>query len=254
MAFLTGNVYSKALGMDTNLTVVSPRKSTNYDSRPYRTVTLLHGLSDGSASWASNTPLGLLADQYGIVFLLPEVQRSFYIDMAYGPAYFTYVCDELPRLCRNLFRLSDRREDSFIFGLSMGGYGALKCALSRPEQYAGCGAFSACCDLRGALEQPFSGEFLREARAVLGMKLELLDENDLFLLVRKAALSPVLPRLYMTCGTEDFLYQMNIRWKEQMQDLPAFDFSFEAWSGGHTWSFWEKSLQLAMRHFFGEPK
>lgn len=94
---------------------------------------LLHGLSDNHSCWLRRTAVDRYAEEYGIAVVMPEVQRSFYCDMAHGPAYFTYIADELPQICQRLFRLSDKREDTFIAGNSMGGYGALKAALSRPE-------------------------------------------------------------------------------------------------------------------------
>ena len=56
--------------------------------------------------------------------------------MACGLPYFTYVSEELPTLCRRMFSLSAAREKNYVFGLSMGGYGAMKCALTYPGRYA----------------------------------------------------------------------------------------------------------------------
>ena len=83
------------------------------------------------------------ARERGIAVVLPEVQRSFYTDMVYGLPYFTYVSEELPTACRRMFGLSAAREQNYIFGLSMGGYGAMKCALTYPGRYAANERFSA---------------------------------------------------------------------------------------------------------------
>ena len=105
--------------------MISPKYSSGLREKPAKTVFLLHGLSDNCDDWAINSQLSLLANDYRLIFILPEVQRSFYTDMAYGPAYFSYVADELPRLCANLFPVSLKREDTYVMGLSMGGYGCL---------------------------------------------------------------------------------------------------------------------------------
>lgn len=42
----------------------------------------------------------------------------------------------------------------------MGGYGALKCALTYPEQYFGCAAFSSACDM----ERNFHERYIDEQR------------------------------------------------------------------------------------------
>lgn len=104
----------------------------------------------------------------GAALVIPEVQRSFYIDGAYGLNYFTYVSQELPAACHRMFGLSLEREKNYVMGLSMGGFGALKCALTYPERYAGCGSFSGVTDLKAFMSRqavPMAG---REFTALLG--------------------------------------------------------------------------------------
>ena len=83
---------------------------------------------------------------------MPEVNRSFYTDMAYGPEYFTYITEELPGLCESMFHISTSSEDRYIAGMSMGGYGCLKAALSHPECYTGCAAISAVTNIHTKIE------------------------------------------------------------------------------------------------------
>ena len=47
-----------------------------------------------------------------------------------------------PSVVRSFFRVSARREDTFVAGLSMGGYGALKWALHQPERFAAAASLS----------------------------------------------------------------------------------------------------------------
>lgn len=63
--------------------------------------------------------------------------------MTHGGKFFTYIADELPGKMRAFLPLSERREDTFIAGFSMGGYGAFKIGLARPMQYAAIGCISA---------------------------------------------------------------------------------------------------------------
>ena len=251
MAQFSGTVFSKTLEMRTNVILLTPKEILN---RPAgKVVYLLHGLSDCASAWLENAQLPLLADGYNLTFVMPEVQRSFYTDMAYGLDYFTYVTEELPQICQRLFGLSTRREDSYIMGLSMGGYGALKCALKKPEQYAGCGAFSALTNLDFLLQQTAAEErpehAMREVRAAFGMDLERKAENDLYALARACADKPVKPRIYMACGTEDFLHADNLQFRGLMSQLD-FDYTYQEWSGVHEWYLWNKALHLACRHFF----
>lgn len=248
MAYFKGSAYSETLKMRTGITMISPKYSSGLREKPAKTVFLLHGLSDNCDDWAINSQLSLLANDYRLIFILPEVQRSFYTDMAYGPAYFSYVADELPRLCANLFPVSLKREDTYVMGLSMGGYGALKCALLRPEQFAGCAAFSSVCILEEC-EEMADDAMRREIQGILGLHYELLRQNELMEIVSRFDPSAPKPNLFLTCGTEDFLYRQNVRFSDFIKGK-GFPAVFQSWSGRHEWYFWNKSIHLACDHFF----
>ncbi len=136
---LRGTWYSEALKQDTNFAVVAP----NTHCGPYRTAYLLHGLFGHYANYIDNTLLSVYAEQYDIMFIMPEGGRSFYIGLQYGPKYETYVTEEVPLLAKRYFAVPDDRENTLILGASMGGYGALRIALRNPEKYAVCCALSA---------------------------------------------------------------------------------------------------------------
>ena len=124
---------------------------TFYDVTPVITGTprvlyLLHGLGGDCEEWTRFSKIEYYAKKYNFIIVLPEVGRSFYCDTAYGANYFTYVADELPAICGKWFRLDSRRENTFIAGESMGGYGAVKIGLSRPWR------FSAIASLSGVLD------------------------------------------------------------------------------------------------------
>ena len=195
------------------------------------------------------------------MLIIPEVQKSFYIDMAEGAPYFTYITQELPQLVETLFRVSPKREDRYVMGISMGGYGALRCALTYPERYAGCAAFSPACDIRLVMEAcrmetPMMP--LGEVMGIVGKEVleqfqerpELLAPYDLFELARRQDENPEKPRLFVTCGTEDFIHQMSLNLAKAMEPL-HYDFTYLEWPGIHEWYFWDESVHLAFEHFFG---
>ncbi|WP_077532394.1 alpha/beta hydrolase [Massiliimalia massiliensis] len=253
MANFSGTIYSKTLDMRTHLNIVTPKDILDVPDNG-KIVYLLHGLSDDADAWLKNAQLPLLANDYNLTFVLPEVQRSFYTDMAYGLDYFTYVTEELPKICKRLFGLSDKREDNYVMGLSMGGYGALKCALKKPEQYAGCAAFSALTDLHFLLKQaredfPRPEHAIREIKAVFGQDYELMEENDLYRIAKECEKNPLKPRIFMACGTEDFLHEINLQFRDFMSSLD-FDYTYQEWAGIHEWYLWNKALHLACGHFF----
>lgn len=244
MAHLRCDMTSESLGMNTSLEVILPDKGKLKDAP---VVYLLHGLSDNCSGWSRYTAVERYARDHGAAVVMPEVQRSFYTDMALGPRYFTYVSQELPRLCARFFGLSTHREKNYVMGLSMGGYGALKCALTVPGQYAGCASFSAVTEMEGRAARddgPFgAGEF----QAIFGPERRVPPEASLHALLEKGKASR-LPPFFMTCGEQDALYPENCRFAEALEKKGAA-VSFSHWPGDHTWDLWDWSVELALRAF-----
>lgn len=239
MAVFQGSIYSKLMQMNTGLTVVLP-DDPSYESKDYPVLYLLHGLEDNNNCWLQRTQIERYAITNNMIVIMPEVQRSFYTDMAFGLPYFTYISDELPKICKKLFHITSDPNKTYIAGLSMGGYGALKCALHHPDKYAAVASFSGLLDVRKALE---SGQWSlpkNETISIFGNRLEAKD--DINQLTAKAVKEHVqLPFIYLTCGLSDPLYENNESLRKQM-DFLHIPYVYEEWAGGHEWPFWDKSI------------
>jgi S-formylglutathione hydrolase FrmB len=180
--------------------------------------------------------------------------------MRYGGAYYTYISDELPKLLGAMFRVSVKREDMMVAGLSMGGYGAIRVAFGRPDIFAYCGAFSSVCDIRNMVDNRESmsntGDigynFPNELVAAFGQDFKVSEDSDLYKLVAKASKNPAKPKFYMACGTEDFIYWMNVDFSAYCRTLPL-DIQYEEWPGTHDWDFWNVALERMLKHFLDEP-
>lgn len=238
MAFLHVDYSSKALEMETCFQVVLPDEG---DLKQVKVIYLLHGLTDNCTGWARYTACERYARERGVALVMPEVQRSFYIDGVHGLKYFTYVSQELPQAVHRMFGLSLEKEKSYVMGLSMGGFGALKCALTYPERYAGCGSFSGVTDLEGMRALPDGSLRSWEFDALLGAGKRAGAENDLFLLAEKKNLPPI----YLSCGEQDRLYGLNVKFAQHLEKLGA-KYRFDHRAGAHTWDFWDQSLQDCM--------
>ena len=130
----------------------------------------------------------------------------------------------------------------------MGGYGALKCALKYPEQYAGCAAFSPACILQD-LEKYLGDQMdYTELQAIWGMNLEKMEENDVRVLAKECEKKTLKPDIFVTCGTEDFIHDMSVKLKDFMKDVDI-PFTYREWPGSHEFYLWNKSLHLACEHF-----
>lgn len=254
MAIFRGTIRSEALGMDTGLAIVLPYdRPAALQKTPCKTLYLLHGLGDNSEAWTRYTAVERYARDKGVAVVMPEVQRSFYADMQNGLRYFTYIADELPDLCVRLFQISAAPADTYIAGLSMGGYGALKCAFTHPERYAGCASFSGAVHIARILRDTLADrddKHLDEFRAVFGQQLSIPPEAELFHLAERLTRLPleVIPDLYITCGEEDFLFDDNLVFKDHLEKL-ELPFVFEQWPGAHTWDFWDESVRRMLDRF-----
>lgn len=210
------------------------------------TLYLLHGLSDDHTIWLRRTSIERYVAPLGLAVVMPEVGRSFYTDMAAGGKYWTFISEELPEIAQSFFNLSDRREENFAAGLSMGGYGAFKLGLAKPDQFCAAASLSGAVDLESllALAQPNEE---KEWRNVFG-DLDKVpgSTNDLFFLARKLAESGRLqPKLFQWCGTEDFLYKGNIRFRDYAREL-NLDLTYEEGPGDHQWLYWDQQIQRVL--------
>lgn len=205
-----------------------------------RVLYLLHGLSDNCTAWTRYTSIERYVRGENIAVVMPEVQRSWYCDMKNGLRYFEYISQELPQMVHKYFGLSLDREKSYIAGLSMGGFGAMKTALTYPDRYCGVGSFSGAVDLEAILKLHQNNPVrMSEAVAILGPDVTVGPENDLKSLLKKA--SP-LPKMYLSCGEEDFLYEVNQE-MDRYLTAQAIPHRYDHRSGDHNWSFWDQSIQ-----------
>jgi len=259
MALLRCDFHSPALKMMTTMTVILPDPVSGegeekpVPERGWKTLYLLHGLSDDNTAWTRQTSLERYAAPLALAVVMPAVQRSFYTDMARGGAYGTFASRELPEICRSFFRLSADRRDNYVAGLSMGGYGAFRVALGRPEAFGAAASLSGAMDIgrrvREELDPDQDEEFLRELESIFG-PLDSFPESrhDLFALARRVAESgEPAPRLYQCCGTEDFLYGHNVRFRDHAESL-GLDLTYEEDRGEeHTWGYWDRKIQRVLQ-------
>jgi S-formylglutathione hydrolase FrmB len=169
--------------------------------------------------------------------------------MAHGGKYFTFLAEEIPTVTRKIFPLSAERADNFVAGLSMGGYGAFKLALTHPERYAAAASLSGAVDMRESVKEhddPENAAWLEKMRDIFG-DLDKFpgSQHDLFALAEKVARSKVRPRLFQYCGSEDFLYADNVRFRDFVRPL-GFDYTYEETPGDHDWVYWDAMIQKVL--------
>lgn len=212
---------------------------------------LLHGLSDDAGAWQRYTSIETVAAAYGLVVVMPSAGRSFYIDQPNGQGYFSYLTEELPRYLADVFGLALRREDTFIAGNSMGGYGAIKAALLHPELYAAAASFSGVLSL--AVLGAIPDDPRREEFALLFGDLDKLagSEHDPAVWLRLAAKDPsALPRLFIATGRQEDIYPLSGYFHAACQSL-GVQSEYHEEDGRHDWFLWDRQIRQFLASVLG---
>jgi len=255
---LRGDYSSVALGSKVNVQFMIPENCT----APCKVVYLLHGLHGNQGSWIDNSMLAYYGKKYDAIFVMPEASRSFYFDLKIGRKYNTFVSDELPKIIKKIFNISAAREDCAVIGYSMGGFGSLLLALSKPDQYGFCGAISPAClffkpvleaikkDVDAYLKTDYEPEeLLHDLYAIYGPDLIFRPEADIPELIKNFPADKPKPKIFSACGTEDSMLKENQKFRDMMKKT-SFDYTYEEWQGNHNWSFFNEALKKILEFWY----
>ncbi len=250
MALMETHYFSNVLGMQTKMNVILPGHPGVIPHAPYRVLYLLHGMSQDYRAWLDYSLIRFYAEEHSLAVIMPDADMSWYTDMKYGFRYFTHLTKELPEIVRRMFpRISDRREDTFVAGLSMGGYGALKFGLLCPERYSHVGAFSPPPDIAWHMNNPAFPDWERRLyHDIFGTEEEYLQsENNLYAqaAIRRHAVGDT--KFFVYCGSSDVYVSQSRSIAIAMQDA-KYDIRYEESNGDHNWDFWNRVLPA----FIGE--
>ena len=220
MAYFNIKYYSNALHRTTSFEMILPNDvradlppvENEYQKRPTKTLFLLHGYTGSAGSWLPDH----LAGMYNFAIVMPNGENGFWVDgISSGHAYATMIAEEIPDYLNKTFGLCRGAEDTYISGLSMGGYGTIRTALAYPERFGKAGAMSSalivkgCAGMKPGDSNPVANyEYYRECFGDLDKVLES-DKNPEVLVAKLLAEGKKLPELYLCCGTEDFLSEPN---------------------------------------------
>ena len=258
MALLHVNFFSDVLGMSMNMDVILPQEAdeqaeVNHNKgKALKTLYLLHGMSDDHTVWQRRTSIERYVTGLPLAVIMPTTHLGWYTDMRHGLNYWTFISKELPGICRQFFpQLSKKREDTFVAGLSMGGYGALKCGLLAPETFSACASLSGAVDMAGIAEQynpedPDLAQPLHVFYNAFGPFESMKgSDNDLLAVAERLIEKAKRPRVYMWCGTEDFLIEPNRKMRDHLTKL-GYALTYEEAPGDHQWKYWDDRVQRVL--------
>jgi putative tributyrin esterase len=252
MALLHCNFYSVVLELSCSMDVILPEPDRSPEGEIlekkslFPVLYLLHGLSDDHTIWQRRTSIERYVRDMRLAVVMPAVDRSFYADMARGKRYGTFISEELPSLVRHWFPISAARKDNFIAGLSMGGYGAMKSALTYPDRFAAVASLSGAVDIAQVTKGP-GKTWRREMKGIFGnLKKVQGSSYDLFSLSEKLVDSPwkKMP-IFVCCGTDDFLIESNRKFREHASTL-GLNLTYEEEPAVHDWDYWDLKIQRVL--------
>lgn len=259
MALIQGSFMSESLTRQVMFTAIIPADGfgpPGGEQKPLRSLYLLHGYTGSSLFWLTNHALGAISSMYNLAIIMPDGENHFYTDdhiMGYN--WGRFAGQELVDYTRNVFPLLSReREDTMIGGISMGGYGAIRCGLQYRETFGKIIGISSALVTDGIEVQP-DKEFPREQWISLFGDLSKVpgSEHDPRHLAKQALEGGSIPDLYFACGDSDFLLERNRNFRDYLQEI-AFPFTYEEGPGGHEPRFTEPYLRRGIARACEERK
>lgn len=258
--------HSNALSRHTEFYIHIPDRETpfwmqdnpNYKRKP-KTLVLLHGYSDDCSAWLYYAPSSDYCTKYNMNIVMPTGDISFYLDKpASGHRYCTFIGEDLINYLRDTFGIAATKEDTFVGGLSMGGFGALHTGLAYPETFGGIIALSSAIitynlkDMKPDMQDPVMAnyEYYTDTFGDLQKVLES-DHNPEVLYLRNKEKGIKNPPIYMACGTEDFLLGANRKMRDFLTAQGA-DLKYEEDPGVHDWNFWGPHCYTGIEYLLGK--
>lgn len=257
MALIHCNFFSKYLSYDTQVNVILPENRGDNafdDSKPYQfqVLYLLHGRGDDCNAWIRNSAIERYASAHYLAVVIPSGEDSFYANSVNGKEYYSYMTEELPRYMKQWFPISDKPEDTFIAGLSMGGYGAAMIGLRNPDRFAAIGMFSAAInpkEIYGLFDNDFDNRILAQNLDRVFGTGELDSRYNLKNLIHQnLEAQKTIPPIVQYEGTNDFLYAANQEFCQFAKEN-KLNHVYEEWEGVHDWKFWDKAVEKALNVF-----
>ncbi len=255
MALIQANFISRSLMRTVPIQVILPVDKMAMpgeplpEEKPLKTLYLLHGIIGNYTDWLSGSNIQRYAEEKNLAVVMPSGDNAFYVDQEKAHnLYGEFIGQELVEMTRKMFPLSRKREDTFIAGLSMGGYGAIRNGLKYHETFSHIASLSGALVTDGMEKRTNDAFIFAETRdyaeAVFG-DLDALaesDKNPKWLAAKLAKEGVDIPKMYITCGTEDFLLGANRDYRDFLL-AQGIEPTYVEGPGSHEWDFWDRSIK-----------
>jgi len=247
MARLDLNYYSAVLRRFINVVCYIPNDKEGGNGylpspKKFKTLYLLHGMYGGQEDWNNFSRVCYYAHEHDIALIMPDGLNDFYLD-TYDESqkYGKFIGEELIEYTRSLLPLSNKRKDTFIGGLSMGGYGALRNGFRYADKFSNIIALSPAVNIgKVECDQNISKH---EMERLFGPFNKIKNTEASIEYLVKHADKKLIPNIYLAIGTADFLYQHVIDFKKFL-DKNTIKYTYVEEEGiGHVWDFWDRQIK-----------
>ena len=251
MVLFRGDIKCRSLQRRTSISVILPADNIHFledreyiVQKPYKTLYLLHGLYGSDDIFLANTSIQKFAEDNGIAVVIPCGENSFYVDNEKAHTFYgEYVGQELLDITRNIFPLSHKREDTYIAGFSMGGYGAIRNGLKYYKNFSKIGMISPALITDDISKYQMNNNVLYSKdfyESVFGDldKVKNSDKDPKYLIEK----TEDIPDIYMACGIDDFLFEKCVDFYRFLYSKDI-DATFISTEGEHTWEFCDKYIK-----------
>ncbi len=244
MALLEIRFYSRVLELSMGANIILPERQDAW-AEPPAVLYLLHGLSGDHTSWIRRSCIERYVMDYNLVVVMPDAHKSFYCDMAHGSDYWKLFAEELPERIQQWFRVSNDWKKTFVAGSSMGGYGAMKLALGRPDLFSHAASLSGALDIAAHIHDDWNDAKLRTFRAVFDAVGRVPGSgNDLLHQIQRMETLPE-TEFFVCCGTDDWLYPDSVKFRNIATEK-GLRLTYEESAGAHDWSYWDARIQRVL--------
>ena len=197
----------------------------------YPVLYLLHGYGNNHATWSGYTNIELYAEERNIAVVMISAENKSYVNHGNGDRFYDFIANELPDFICGMFPVSDQPENTFIAGLSMGGFGTFVHGFNYPEKYAAMGAFSAAVSLNPALLAGGENKSVEDTYDPRTLANKRYQENRKF------------PKIFIACGDKDPLHEINVQFKDELISMGQDVTWVDAPGLGHEWRFWDEIVE-----------
>lgn len=259
MALVKVDLFSKSLMRTVTINAIIPvdkleLTSTPREKNPFKTLYLLHGIFGNYTDWVSGTRIQTWAQEQNLAVIMPSGDNKFYLDNeSSGELYGTFIGEELVEMTRALFPLSTKREDTFIAGLSMGGYGAIINGLQYPQTFSHIAGLSSALILDTVVKVGEETSNLpiqnRQYYQHVFGNLDTLvgsDKDYRALIIKLQKEGKEIPNLYLACGSEDMLVKENRAYRDFLINQ-GIEVTYQEGPGGHDWVFWDRYIYKVLQ-------